>query len=217
MDKPKGITNSVIYTDANWGPQDASSAKPGDSSITCDGVRSLLGHIITRMGGPLLWDCVREKKSSRSVCESEICSVDEGCKSELQYLKEATEPTPLFNDNRGCCDWSYGVNISKRLRHFNIREVAVRDDVKAGDITVTRFTGPGKVNIADLFTKEIRDSAHFREMAFRLISPRDLGGCQSYTHKTVRSAPSITKPSPITPLLNNEYTAPIRAPLLAIG
>ena len=26
----------------------------------------------------------------------------------------------MFNDNRGCCDWSYGVNISKRLRHFNI-------------------------------------------------------------------------------------------------
>ena len=149
--------------------------------------------------------------------------MDEGCKSGLQVrhisqdlqLKEATKPTPLFNDNRGCCDWSYGVNISKRLRHFNIREVAVRDDVKAGDITVTHL--PGKVNIADLFTKEIRDSAHFREMAFRLISPRDLGGCQPYIHKTVRSAPSIAKPTPITPLLNTEYTAPLRAPLLAIG
>ena len=212
----------MIYTDANWGPQDASSAKPGDS-ITCDEVRSLLGHIITRMGGPLLWDCVREKKSSRSVCESEICSVDEGCKSGLQVrhisqdldLDEVKKPTPLFNDNRGCCDWSYGVNISKRLRHFNIREVAVRDDVKAGDISVTHL--PGRVNIADLFTKEIRDAAHFREMAFRLISPRDLGGCQSYAPKTVRSAPSITKPTPFTPLLNTEYLAPKCAPLLAIG
>ena len=222
VNKPKGITDSVIYTDANWGPQDASSAKPGDS-ITCDEVRSLLGHIITRMGGPLLWDCVREKKSSRSVCESEICSVDEGCKSGLQVrhisqdldLDEVKKPTPLYNDNRGCCDWSYGVNISKRLRHFNIREVAVRDDVKAGDISVTHL--PGRVNIADLFTKEIRDAAHFREMAFRLISPRDLGGCQSYAPKTVRSAPSITKPTPFTPLLNTEYLAPKCAPLLAIG
>ena len=68
-----------------------------------------------------------------------------------------------FNNNRGCCDdWSYGVNISKRLWHFNIREVAVRDDVQAGDVTVTHL--PGKVNIADLFTKEIR-------VSFRLIGP----------------------------------------------
>ena len=64
--------------------------------------------------GPLLWDCVREKKSSCSVCESEICSVDEGCKSGLQVrhisqdlgLNEAKQPTSLFNNNRGCCNWS---------------------------------------------------------------------------------------------------------------
>ena len=115
----------------------------------------------------------------------------------------------------GCCDWSYGVNISKRLQHFNIQEIAVRDDVQVGDITVTHL--PGKVNIADLFIKEIRDFAHFREMAFRLISPRDLGECQSYTNKTVRSAPSITKPTPVTSLLTEDYTASLCAPLLAIG
>lgn len=51
-------------------------------------------------------------------------------------LPESEQPTPLFNDNRGAVDWSQGLNISKRLRHFNIREVAVRDDVQRGAIKV---------------------------------------------------------------------------------
>ena len=106
--------------------------------------------------------------------------MDEGCKSTLMIRRvlfdlgmiEALEPTPLFNDNRGAVDWSSGCNISKRLRHFNIREVAVRDDVKAGDIVI--FHLPGINNIADLFTKEISCDKLFQSLAFQLISPRDL-------------------------------------------
>lgn len=45
------------------------------------------------------------------------------------------------------------MNISKRLWHFNIREVAVRDGVQAGDVTVTHL--PGKVNIADYLQKKL--------------------------------------------------------------
>ena len=71
---------------------------------------------------------------------------------------EFLEPTPLFNDNRGAVD--------------SIREVAVRDDVKAGDIVI--FHLPGINNIADLFTKEISCDKLFQSFAFQLISPRDL-------------------------------------------
>lgn len=76
-------------------------------------------------------------------------------------------------------------DISKRLRHFNICEVAVRDNISTGEITLTHL--PGHCNIADLFTKEIRDVAHFQELAFRLISARDLGGCQPFIPLTTES------------------------------
>ena len=179
VDRPADVTSTTTYTDANWGPQDASTALPGQT-ITDDECRSLLGHIVIRMGGPVAWDCMREPKSSRSVCQAEILSMDEGCKSTLQVrnisidlsLPEVLKPTPLFNDNRGAVDWSSGCNISKRLRHFNIREIAVRDDVKSGDIIISHL--PGKVNIADIFTKEITCDDHFKTLSFQLISPRDL-------------------------------------------
>ena len=181
VDRPVDITTTSAYTDANWGPQDASHPKPNET-ITQDECRSLLGHIVLRMGGPVLWDCKREPRSSRSVCQAEILSMDEGCKSTLKIrnlledlsIPEANKPTPLFNDNRGAVDWSSGCNISKRLRHFNIREVAVRDDVDAGDIVIQHL--PGKCNIADLFTKEINCNMLFQSHAFKLISPREVSG-----------------------------------------
>lgn len=87
-------------------------------------------------------------------------------------LSETSKPTPLFNDNRGAVDWSSGCNISKRLRHFNIREIAVRDDVESGTIIISHL--PGIYNIADIFTKEISCDKLFQALAFQLISPRDI-------------------------------------------
>ena len=89
VDRPSDVTSTTCYTDANWGPQDASTSRPGQT-ITMDECRSLLGHIVIRMGGPLIWDCLREPKSSRSVCQAEILSMDEGCKS-LQMIRHVLE------------------------------------------------------------------------------------------------------------------------------
>ena len=166
---------------------------------------SLLGHVVLRMGGPIAWDCKREPRSSRSVCQAEILSMDEGCKSTLKVrnvltdleMEDGRKPTPLFNDNRGAVDWSSGCNISKRLRHFNIREVAVRDDVEAGDITIKHL--PGKCNIADIFTKEINCNTLFQSLAYQLISPRTLGEAGGLLESIVSSEPNTgsTKPSPV--------------------
>ena len=72
-----------VYCDANWGPQDASKPKEGEL-ITDAEVRSLLGHVVFRQGGPISWGCTRESNSiSRSSCESKIYAVDEGTKSIL--------------------------------------------------------------------------------------------------------------------------------------
>ena len=75
-------TKATAYCDANWGPQDAS--QPTESNklahMTIDECRSLQGMIIVRMGGAVAWKSYREKKVSRSSCESEIHATDECCK-----------------------------------------------------------------------------------------------------------------------------------------
>jgi hypothetical protein len=91
--------------------------------------------------------------------------MDEGCKTleNLHLLMEdlglpdvTTRPLgqPLYNDNKGAIEWSHGCNISKKLRHLNIREMAVRDAVEAKKVDIKHV--PGHSNISDLMTKEFK-------------------------------------------------------------
>jgi hypothetical protein len=87
------------------------------------------------MGGcPILWKTHKEGRISRSSCEAEVKATDEGVKivqmfrhvlSDLQVL-DTSLPTKIFNDNRGCVDWSNSFS-TKGMRHVNIRENAVRE------------------------------------------------------------------------------------------
>jgi hypothetical protein len=170
------------YTDANWGPQNASKPREGET-ITLEEVKSILGHVLFRMGGPVMWGCMREKSTvSRSSCESEIYAADEGAKStltirhlliDLGFLTpNGTTPlfTPLYNDNRGAVDWTKGCTVSKKLRHVNMRKMAVQNAQLLGHISVQHIEG--QRNISDLLTKEMKDVSHFTEMAHTITSPR---------------------------------------------
>ena len=177
------------YTDSNWGPQDASRPKPDETCQDAE-LYSLLGAAVTYMGGPIDWRSVREKKASRSVCESEIRGMDEGTKMilALRHLFEdfgathLSAPTPiLYSDNQGGIAWAQSEAITKKLRHVNLREVAVRDSIRANEIVLGHI--PGKINPSDLFTKEMKDWPHFCLLRSALMSRRDLsaeqeqGGC----------------------------------------
>ena len=167
-----------VSTDSNWGPQDASHPKDGELRQEGE-VNSLLGAVVTYMGGPLDWSCTREKRCSRSVCESEVKGMDEGVKMvlALRHLftdlgaTHISDATPmLYSDNQGGIYWAQSEAITKKMRHVNIREVAVRDAIKHGDIVIGHIPGP--LNPADAFTKEIRDGAHFKDLRACLMSPR---------------------------------------------
>ncbi|MGL4351401.1 MAG: Ty1/Copia family ribonuclease HI, partial [Plesiomonas shigelloides] len=168
------------FTDSNWGPQDASVPKEGEMRQEGE-MNSLLGAVVTYLGGPLDWSCTREKRCSRSVCESEVKGMDEGVKmvQGLRHLfgdigaTHLSEATPmLFSDNQGGILWAKSEAITKKMRHINIREVAVRDAVKFNEITIGHIPGP--LNPADAFTKEMRNDAHFRDLRACLMSPRQL-------------------------------------------
>ena len=88
------------------------------------------------MGGLLDWG-----SASRSVCESEIRGMDAGTTMilALRHLFEDLEvphlakPTPiLYSDNQGGIAWAQSEAITKKLRHVNLREVAVRDSLRLG-------------------------------------------------------------------------------------
>jgi hypothetical protein len=131
------------------------------------------------MGGPVCWGCTREKGTvGRSSCESEIYATDEGTKSVLTVrhllqdlgFSDSTIPTSVWNDNRSCVDWTKGVTVSKKLRHINMRKLGVRQAQQDGYVDIRHIEG--KHNIADLFTKEIKDAKHLQNMAFTITSPR---------------------------------------------
>eukprot|EP00957_Ditylum_brightwellii_P005546 425198-Ditylum_brightwellii.AAC.1 len=54
------------------------------------------------------------------------------------------------------------------MRHVNIREVAVRDAIRNAEIRVGHI--PGRINIADIFTKEIKDDKHYLHIVDALLS-----------------------------------------------
>ena len=170
------ITQPLIaLTDANWGPQDQSVPKPSTTPASLDifKSRSLSGYILWGTG-PIHWQSKRQSLTARSTAEAEIIATDE-CVKFLLYLRNICddlqlphsyfhEPLKVYNDNSACIKWSRNMT-TKGLRYIQIRENAVRESVQDKFIDLLHIEG--KINIADLFTKEDKDSKHF-------ISIRDI-------------------------------------------
>ena len=158
----------LALTDANWGPQDQSKPRPDTTEqLNLFKSRSLSGYLIW-LGGPLHWSAKRQAITARSSAESEIYATDE-CVKQLQHLHHIFEDlqvihlvmpttTPVYNDNAACVYWSHSMT-TKGLRHIQIRENAIREAILSKHIDVKHVAG--KVNLADLFTKEQKDPAHF--------------------------------------------------------
>ncbi len=68
------------------------------------------------------------------------------------------EASPLYNDNESCVKWSHNVT-KKQIRHMEMRKNAVREWVQDAFLKVLHVSG--RINPADIFTKEMRDGAHF--------------------------------------------------------
>lgn len=70
-------------------------------------------------------------------------------------------PTIIYNDNKACIQWSNKAT-TKGLRHIQMRENRVRENIVSNFISVCHVGG--KTNIADIFTKEMKDTSHFVEL-----------------------------------------------------
>ena len=153
------------YSDACWGTQFGTAIAPGQE-VELFKYRSMSGFIVLRSGGPLAWGAVRQERTSRSSCEAEVRATDECIKEVLSIrtraedigLLESQKATLVYNDNQGCVDWCKNTTTTG-MKHLNLRENACRESFQAGDIDIRHIAG--KLNVADIFTKELKDSAHF--------------------------------------------------------
>ena len=135
--------------------------------------------MVIRTGGPVAWGGIRERRTvSGSSCESEIYATNEGTKTALSLYNlladlgshDCDQPIPVYNNNRGCVDWCKGCTVSRKLRHMNLREMFVREAQRQGFITVLHIDGTS--NVADILTKEMKDSTHYLQLVEAVTSLR---------------------------------------------
>jgi hypothetical protein len=77
------------------------------------------------------------------------------------------KPISVYNDNRACVCWSKSTT-TKGLRHITLKENAVRESIDEGFINVQHIAG--EVNIADIFTKEMKDTTRFIELRNLIVT-----------------------------------------------
>ena len=75
----------------------------------------------------------------------------------------------IYNDNKACVNWSKSCT-TKGLRHIQMRENRVRENIQNQFVKICHVNG--KVNLADLFTKEMKDTVHFVELRDSMLRPR---------------------------------------------
>jgi hypothetical protein len=164
---PSAIEHNALtsYSDACWGSQ-LGNVEHSDTELELFKMRSMSGYIILRAGGPIAWSSVRQPRTSRSSCEAEIRATDECTKEVLSIRYRGLDiglfdhelPTPIFNDNQGCVDWCKTTTTSG-MKHMCLRENAVRESILEQEISIHHVSGTR--NPADIFTKELRNAAHF--------------------------------------------------------
>ena len=165
-------------TDANWGGQDQSIPDPTNPiELPRFTTRSMSGYIIS-FNGPIHWTSKRQKVTARSSAEAEIYATDECVKALLQLnilledlhlssLYTRNKSIPIHNDNQASILWAKSTT-TKGLRHMTIRENATRESIDNNFISIHHIKGD--INIADIFTKEMRDTSRFIMLRDLIVS-----------------------------------------------
>ena len=133
------------------------------------------GFLIT-LNGPLHWQAKRQKITARSSAEAEIYAADEYVK-QILFIKNIiddlhlsktllSQPITIYNNNMACIHWSRN-STSKNIRHLQILDNAIRESVQDNTIRIVHIDG--KVNPADIFTKEEKDASHFILLRNKLL------------------------------------------------
>jgi len=170
----------LSMADANWGPQDASTTRSTPIELPSFVSRSISAFYVD-LYGPLHWVSKRQSVTAGSSAEAEIYATNECVKFLLKLVqvfeflgnKDLFMPGTniVYNNNQACVNWSKS-STTKGLRHIQMRENLVRENITNQFVSIIHIDG--KLNLADLFTKEMKDTSHFVEL-------RDLMMCSRFT------------------------------------
>ena len=204
--QPSTLPTISAYSDACWGSQIGNAVAEG-TLLPLFKFRSMNGGIVFRNGGPIGWLGERQERTSLSSCEAEIRATSATSKKVVDFrnlcrsvsdagltLQDTSSPTVLYNDNNACVQWSYNMT-SKAARHIELRENSVREFVQDKIVKVVHVAG--KTNPADIFTKEMRDGAHFRRLRDSFMSRLSdfLSGSMLAVHHARQQSPSSDTPA----------------------
>jgi hypothetical protein len=159
----------LSMSDANWGPQDATKTKlNGDLPLFVS--RSMSAFFVD-LFGPLHWLSKRQTVMATSSAEAEIYATSECVKFLLELVqifefldikdKFMPDVNIIHNDNQACINWSKSCT-TKGLRHIQMCENFVRENIASNFVHIQHIDG--RLNLADIFTKEMKDTAHFVEL-----------------------------------------------------
>jgi hypothetical protein len=123
------------------------------------------GSIVVKNDGPLGWLGNHQEHTVLSYCEAETRATSATSKKVVNFrnlcssvsafgvnLTDIHAPAVLYNDNEVCVRWSLKTT-SKAACHIELRENSVRECVQ--DMTIAVKHVAGKLNSADIFTKEM--------------------------------------------------------------
>jgi hypothetical protein len=129
------------------------------------------GGIIFKNGGPIGWLGKRQERTSLSSCEAEIWATNATSKKVVDFrnlscsvsknvhvIDSLSSLTVLYNDNDACVKRLHNMT-SKEARHIEPHENSIREWVQDKTLNVVHVAG--KINPAEIFTKEMKDDAHF--------------------------------------------------------
>jgi hypothetical protein len=118
--------------------------------------------------GPLHWLSKRQPVTAGSSAEAEIYTTDECIKFLLELvqildflgIRHIFMPSVngIYNNNQACVNWAKQCT-SKGLRHIQMKENRVRENISSAFVKIVHIDG--KINLADFFTKEMKDINHF--------------------------------------------------------
>jgi hypothetical protein len=172
------ISHPVLaMLDANWGPQDA---KQFSRSIELPLFAShSMSDFYIDLFGPLHWLSCRQSVTAGSSAEAEIYATNECVKFLLELsqilefhgLKQLFMPSTniIHNDNQACVNWSKRTT-TKGLCHIQMKENRVQENILSHFVNICHVNG--KVNLADVFTKEMKDTSHFVELQDLMMCPQ---------------------------------------------
>jgi hypothetical protein len=75
----------------------------------------------------------------------------------------------IYNDNQACVNWSK-LCTSKGLHHIQMKENHVQENIVSKFFSIRHVEG--KLNLADIFTKEMKDTSHFVTLRDLFMCPR---------------------------------------------